>query len=644
MRTILTSLFLFFSFSLGAIETLTIEGQRLRSTKQGYDLFIDEQDTSLSELMLRLPSFTRVGGSNRPRFYQVRGLGDRGQFTHAQVNAVGVFYNHIDLSEEASVQPIFRGDTLNAVYGPDAIEWGSKAQAASLHSKTCWSDCLESEIQLGFEEYQGAHYRHRESLRLGESDFKLGLGLYRSETAYKNTYYRRSTNQQEELDLVFAGRHYLGDRQLTHHHLFALHDNGYDVWSTQTPFQTRSDEPGRDFHRVHGHSLEYLAKNWSWISSLTHTSQIESYDEDWGNQADWFRLPGWNQSYQYYSEFYRTRLKHHHKLNYAVSSDLTLRLHFHDFKEKIERRSTKEQRLRSQDNTTFHDSQLALAATQAFERGAWNSELSLRLGLQRARIELTQDRLKESYVVSSLRFEQAYQISPQLKWSALTQYATRGGGFNTDASLAPALRPYRPETLAHLETGLEIHDINYQLKLNGFYYRYFDQQVRSSSQTDPTDPSTFFSYTSNLGRLEIGGLEVFLATFWRSWTFELSSTLMHSTQNQPARELAYAPAFNAHTAVSFDFSKMNFRAALKYTGSHYYSTDHQFKSAPTQQLDLSWSLKLYRKLKLVLYVQNATDELIPLRAYYFANEPPDWNDRLYLQYARPRTVGLNFVW
>jgi hypothetical protein len=43
-------------------------------------------------------------------------------------------------------------------------------------------------------------------------------------------------------------------------------------------------------------------------------------------------------------------------------------------------------------------------------------------------------------------------------------------------------------------------------------------------------------------------------------------------------------------------------------------------------------------------MRNALDERYAMRGFFFGNEPPDFPDKLYVQLAEPRSMGLSMTW
>jgi outer membrane receptor protein involved in Fe transport len=45
-----------------------------------------------------------------------------------------------------------------------------------------------------------------------------------------------------------------------------------------------------------------------------------------------------------------------------------------------------------------------------------------------------------------------------------------------------------------------------------------------------------------------------------------------------------------------------------------------------------------------VWARNVFDEDYIVRGFYFANEPPNWEDKRYVQLGEPRTVGITVRW
>ena len=54
-------------------------------------------------LIPAIPNFSFAGGTNRARFFQIRGIGERSQFIQPLSTSVGVMIDNVDFSGAASI-------------------------------------------------------------------------------------------------------------------------------------------------------------------------------------------------------------------------------------------------------------------------------------------------------------------------------------------------------------------------------------------------------------------------------------------------------------------------------------------------------------------------------------------------------------
>lgn len=630
----------------GALEKLEIRGSRIDFNSRLYSVEVPEEERDLSQALLQLPNFNRSGGSNRPKFFQIRGIGDRGQFEHSQVNAIGVFYEGIDLSEEASVLPLIGQSRLQVRYGPQTQKWGSKALGGSVEASSCFSQtCPTAEFGLGagsFDELSAFGLGIRQTGSWGAYG---GAEALQSDGPYYNSYLKRRTHDREELQFVAGGELLRADFNLKTHHLWVDHDNGYDAWNFDKSFVTRSDHPGRDRHQVQGHALHWSASRWSGLSSVTFTRQLESYDEDWGNNSDWNALPGWNQNYDYYSEFERQRWKLHQKLYYRVHNNTDFAFHYFGFHEKQIVRAYKDEKLRRFFEPYFQSQNIAFQLQQSGGISGWPWQISLRVEnhFKKGEAEALSDHDDE--VLWGGDFDLSTELSQVLSFHLLVQKAYRGGGYNLDPLLSRSERSFGPENLYHLQAGVLWQNGDHHLLLRGFSYWYFDQQVRRSRQVDPMDPSTFLYFTDNVGESRSYGLESVYSLQKKSWKLEFNVGLQESVVlGTGGKKLPNTPGWNTSLRGDYFFTRFfriwsRFRAQDKAS----YSLDHGHLSPRLSHTDAGVELQL-SNWRILAWVENVGNQSYPLRAYYFANEPPEWEEKLYVQRSLPRTYRTTVVY
>ena len=91
----------------------------------------------LEEVLLNAPNVNFSSGSSRARFYQIRGIGERGQFSEPLNSSVGVIIDGIDFSGIGNASMLYDIDQVEVFLGPQGTRYGSNALAGliSLQSK-----------------------------------------------------------------------------------------------------------------------------------------------------------------------------------------------------------------------------------------------------------------------------------------------------------------------------------------------------------------------------------------------------------------------------------------------------------------------------------------------------------------------------
>ena len=109
-----------------------------------------------------------------------------------------------------------------------------------------------------------------------------------------------------------------------------------------------------------------------------------------------------------------------------------------------------------------------------------------------------------------------YKLDPGQSLYATVVRGYKAGGFNLSQGLLPNQLSFNPETDVNLETGYKADLLDHRLKVNAdvFYLHRHDAQIKTSFQSDPTDPDAFIYYTGNAASGHNYGLESDLE--WRA--------------------------------------------------------------------------------------------------------------------------------
>ena len=90
----------------------------------------------LEEILLNAPNVNFSSGSSRARFFQVRGIGERGQFSEPLNSSVGVIIDGIDFSGIGNASMLYDIDQVEVYRGPQGSRMGASSLAGMIYIKT----------------------------------------------------------------------------------------------------------------------------------------------------------------------------------------------------------------------------------------------------------------------------------------------------------------------------------------------------------------------------------------------------------------------------------------------------------------------------------------------------------------------------
>lgn len=666
----LTALLLFPSiiFAQYQFDDLTLfsgfNPQNSTSTGKTVDTIINQNfptksNSTLSELSTLVPNMNFAGGTSNPKFFQIRGLGERSLYEGVPNASVGLYLNHLNLGELGTNYPIYDLAQVEVSKGPSATQYGANALAGSIGQQAS-SPLSPNHAELdysSFNTYQG-------QVSIGgktphpKLSYRLSNYFSKSDGTIENTYLNRDdTSKIEEwsgrLNLHYQGSNYDADLLLTS---FRQH-NGYDQWSGQSDFITISDHPGRDDQKLDALSLKQeikVSERTSLIATtnLGQSKELLSYDEDWGNNIFWNSVPGYNDNYNYFAESFRKRqnLSQEVRLDQA---DFHLGIYAQHFTEDSINKSFKndQERLSKRIVGNFEKRVVALFSKKGFAIGdQWMLWLAGRL--ERSEMDYQDaDQLhltpKNNYVGGELTLEYL-GIGQQILYSSLAR-GFKHGGFNISKELDSSKRYYDPEYLYNLEIGHKLNKKDFSVN-NALFASYLtDAQVNTTSQDNPNDPNDFTYYIGNAAKsLHVGFENTVHAALTPSWSVDSSLSYLkaqylnysYEGKSLDHRDVAHAPNYQYFLGTSYQlWEELSLRCNIEGKDSFYFSNTHDQQSASYFLTNASIEKK-FLGYTISLWTKNIFDRRYAIRGYYFANEPPAWENKLYVQNGMPRTFGI----
>ncbi|MBS0387573.1 MAG: TonB-dependent receptor plug domain-containing protein [Proteobacteria bacterium] len=617
-----------------------------------------------------VPGLGWASGTSRPRYFQLRGIGETEQYQGAPNPSVGFLVDDIDFSGVGMPATLFDLDHIEVLRGPGSTVYGANALAGliSLRSRdpgTAFD--AHAEATLGDYGTDSLGFAIGDGRADGSAGWRVAAQRYRSDGFRRDAYLGRDDTNGYDESTVRGKLQWelLPGTRAALTLLYADLDNGYDAWSVDNSRITESNQPGRDAQRSVGAALRLThatgAGEWLSVSSAAASHIDYSFDGDWGNDVFW----GANAPYDYFEQHLRTRRTLAQDLRYIGGDSHWL---FGVLRPVVGlyllRLRESDAQLDTWDDQYYGAGQSRLNSDYQATNAAVYGSLEMRAG-RHGTLTLGlryEQRLADYADSSDLPFPSARDRMPggNLSWlwdaGATRQYyatVSRGykaGGFNIGADVAPAERQFLAEALWNLEFGLRAHSRDDSLSMQADVYamRRQSMQVYSSRQLLPDNPLTYVFFTGNAAHGDNLGLESELQ--WRPrvrWT--VSATLsLQSTRylgygqdglDLRGRGQAFAPAWQYALAASYRHPSGVFaRLDLQAQDGFYFSASHDQRAQQRTLVNLRAGWKR-RHWTASLWARNLFDVHYAVDGFYFGDEPPDFPTKLYLQNGDPRQVG-----
>ena len=257
----------------------------------------DAGQQSFEDVVALVPNLNWAGDSNRPRYFQLRGIGELDQYQGAPNSSVGFLIDGIDFSGLGTAATLFDIDRIEVLRGPQATRYGANALGGLISVESAAPEQqLGARLEAGAGDYRTQSYGAVVTGPVSalDSAFRIGVNHYYTDGYYHDLYLNRwDTNRRDELTVRGRWRYEPTDDLSVD--LTVLHvqiDNGYDAFTIDKSRNTQSDDPGIDAQHSTGVSLRtnyraapglMLTVNGAWSKSLIKYG----YDGDWGNPVLW---------------------------------------------------------------------------------------------------------------------------------------------------------------------------------------------------------------------------------------------------------------------------------------------------------------------------------------------------------------------
>ncbi len=613
-----------------------------------------------------VPNLNWAAGTSRPRYFQLRGIGELDQYQGAPNSSVGFLIDDIDFSGVGMPATLFDTQQVEVLRGPQGTVYGANALAGliSVHTRD-----PEPRWELSTEATGGDYGTYGAGGVLGgplggpDAAFRLVAQNYKSDGFRRDVFLNRdSTNGFDETTLRGKVRWNASEElRLDFAAMYVNLDNGYDAWSIDNSRLTRSDDPGMDsqLSKAAAVHLEYTGVPGVVIhntASFADSVLVNSFDGDWGNNPFW----GVNGPYRYFFHNERNRRTVSDDLRFtsAAGADTGARLAWAGGLYLLHARETNDE-LDYSDQAVYNTLHSRYGSTNYAAYGELNLALTGKLRLSfGARVEHRDADYRDSDEVTfnpgdtmeggHLSLDYALQERRNLYVTLSRGY--KAGGFNINSAIPQELRQFKPESLWNLETGIKMEssDRRVSVQADVFYMRRTDQQVETSIQTDPTDPLTFTFLNANLPHGRNYGFEG--AIHWQATpglqlggSLGLLGTRFDGTVIGLAldgREQSHAPPYQVSLYGEYRHpSGVTFRVDSQSVDSFYYDVSNDQKSNPYTLVNLKLG---YQQAHWAAYawVRNAFNRYYAMRGFFFNDLPVAAPDQRYTQAGDPRQFGV----
>ena len=615
------------------------------------------------DIIQTIPNLNYAAGSNRGRFFQIRGIGERSQFINPINPSVGVLIDDVDFSGAGAVATMLDVAQVEVLRGPQGTRYGANALGGLINISTNAPDDYKLlELKVGIAEYgtrtRGLIANSPLSDRIWA---RLAVETHESDGYIENDFLDvDDTNRRDELTARLKVAWKITDDWQIDFTLANVDiDNGYDAFSLDNTRHTLSDEPGFDRQ-----DSTYIAVKNLWrldalsIELLINGAESDldyGYDEDWSFTG----IHPWGYtSTDHYLRERKTKnaevrlLSNDESRLFNDSSDWIMGFYLLQSDESLER---------------FYTFAAPFASNYNFDTlalfGQIDTQLNENLVLSTGfRVEERETRYNDSANVSFSPDDSLWGGKISLEYSLATDalaYVSisrgfKAGGFNTDGSLNADLREFDEEYLIEYELGYKamLMNGNVGLQIAVFYDDRQDQQVKSSLVSLRSDNSAeFIDFFGNAAEGTNKGAEIDLqwslndsfgigaSAGWLDAEFD--EFVNEFGEDLSGRDQAHAPSYMYSIRANWKKGRWTASLSADAKDEFYFSDRHDVRSNDHTLINASLSYHS-NNWRVTAWGRNLTDEDYFVRAFgSFGNDPRKfYATEPYYQFGEPRIIGM----
>ncbi len=616
----------------------------------------------LDDVLNLAPNVNVSSGAARGQYFQIRGIGERSQFSAPINPSVGLLIDGIDFSRTGGAATLFDIESVEILRGPQGTKFGTNALAGVINMK---STDPTNELDMHFETGIADYNTRNVGIAVGGplvKDTLLGrfsVYSHQSDGYMDNDYLGRDNVQNH--DEVTARGHlkWLVNSDLTVD-LNLLHiniDNGYDAFTLDNSRNSLSDMPGEDAQNTDAFALKTDYRVNSALQLQSNVTYVQS-DLKYSYDADW-TFPGFHpDAYAATENFNRERKNYSVEFKalsnedgwiFGDTTEWAVGIYFLSQDEKLD--------LNSDFGNLDNDYETENTAVFGQLDTHLTDKLTLITGLRVEYFEADyQDtgglNIDTSEPLFGGKLGLNYQLNEEhLAYTSLSR-GYKSGGVNNNDALPESQREFDTEYMWSLETGLKSSWLNGDLITNiaAFYSIRRDAQVKSSVFVGGGE---FEDSIANAAKGKNYGVEadfdwllsddvrLFGALGLLRAEFEEYDNPDITSNDIEGRRQAHAPSYQFTLGGEvYLSSNWTVRANMEGKDDFYFSNSHNSKSGSYVIYNASVA---YQKenWKFTLWGRNLFNKDYYTRGFFFGNDPRNgYADQTYKQYGDPRVIGM----
>ncbi len=693
-----------FSFASDAIEELVVTGElrnqnvlRLANSVSviNEDMIEARNAKSLEDLLNIAPNVNYSTGASRGRYIQIRGIGERSQFTAPINSSVGVIVDGIDFTGISTGVTALDTQQVEIFRGPQGTLYGANALAGMINvvgNKP--TDAFYGKASMGVGSYGGFDAGLTVSTPISEALGWRFSAMHNEGDGYITNDFldRKDTNNFDELSLRNHFSLMLSeDTSIDLISYLVDIDNGYDAFSLDNNRHTLSDEPGHDKQRTFANALHFnysglSAADINVVASRSDSSLEYGYDEDWSfidvcavdSECAWWQYStvvnfdrdntnnsldarfvskDEGQVFNWAAGFY------YRNQDVSLTKPYTNNIPDDDPYTASTPENTVYLSDYSTTNAAFYGQvTIALSDSLNFIGGLRWEDFSAEFS-DSNNSQFSPD---ESLWGGKVALE--YSATSNTMFYGLISRGYKAGGFNPDSELDDDEKLFSTESMVNYELGMKGSWLDRTIigQISAFYQQRNDIQVKQSRAYPSEGGFEFVDFIDNAAKGANYGVEIESSWALNDNTLIFASlglleteyknfiNLSHVDRNADTgdgydmslRDQAHAPTYQYLLGGEFSINA-DFYVRLEIEGKDgfYFSESHNEKSDAFNLLNLNATYN-FNNVSVSLWGKNLTDEGVETRGFYFShdfgNDPRKfYAPEPYTQKGAPRTIGLS---